>query len=131
VLVVPVLGDGRLVVARQYRYALERIMIEFPAGKCEPGEAALETARRELREETGYIAARWRPLGRVHSVVAYSTESIEFFVAEELTHVGAELDAGEFIDVALMSVEDMLAAIEAGQITDAKTVAALLLYARA
>ena len=130
VLIVPVLPDGRLVVERQYRYPLGRVMIEFPAGKLDAGEAPLDTARRELREEAGYLAASWRWLGRVHPIVSYSTETIEFFVAEGLTQVGAQLDAGEFLDIVLMSVDAMLAAIDRGEITDAKTVAALLLYAR-
>jgi ADP-ribose pyrophosphatase len=130
VLIVPVLPDGRLVVERQYRYPLGRVMIEFPAGKLDAGEAPLDTARRELREEAGYLAASWRWLGRVHPIVSYSTETIEFFVAEGLTQVGAQLDAGEFLDIVLMSVDAMLAAIDREQITDAKTVAALLLYAR-
>ncbi len=130
VLIVPVLADGRLVVERQYRYPIGRVMLEFPAGKIDPGEAPLDTARRELREEAGYVAASWRALGRVHPVVSYSTETIEFFIAEGLTEVGAQLDAGEFLEIARMSVADMLAAIDRGEITDAKTVAALLLYAR-
>jgi ADP-ribose diphosphatase len=130
VLVVPVLPDGRLVVERQYRYPLGRVMIEFPAGKLDRGETPLDSARRELREETGYLAASWEWLGRVHPIVSYSTETIEFYVAKGLTHVGARLDAGEFLEIALMSVTAMLCAIDGGEITDAKTVAALLLYAR-
>ena len=130
VLIVPVLRDGRLVVERQYRYPVGRVLIEFPAGKLDPGEAELATAQRELAEEAGLAAARWTPLGRIHSVVGYSNEAIDFYVAEELTHVGAKLDAGEFLEICTMSLDEMLAALDRGEITDAKTVAALLLYAR-
>jgi ADP-ribose pyrophosphatase len=130
VLMVPVLPDGRLVMLRQFRYPVGRVMIEFPAGKLDPGETPLATAERELREEAGYTAARWQSLGRIHSVVGYSNEAIDFYVAEELTHVGAALDDEEFLDVGIMSLEEMLAALDRGEITDAKTVAALLLYAR-
>jgi ADP-ribose diphosphatase len=130
VLMVPVLPDGRLVMLRQFRYPVGRVMIEFPAGKLDPGETPLATAERELREEAGYTAARWQSLGRIHSVVGYSNEAIDFYVAEVLTHVGAALDDEEFLDVGIMSLEEMLAALDRGEITDAKTVAALLLYAR-
>jgi len=130
VLIVPVLADGRLVMLRQFRYPVNRVMIEFPAGKLDPGESPLATGRRELREEAGYEASHWHPLGRIHSVVGYSTEAIEFYVAEGLTHVGAALDDGEFLEIGTMSLDEMLAALDRGEITDAKTAAALLLYAR-
>ena len=130
VLIVPVLRDGRLVVERQYRYPVGRVLIEFPAGKLDPGEAELATAQRELAEEAGFAAGKWTTLGRVHSVVGYSNEAIDLYVAEELTHVGAKLDAGEFLEILTMSLDEMLAALDRGEITDAKTVAALLLYAR-
>ena len=130
VLIVPVLPDGRLVVERQFRYPLDRVFIEFPAGKRDPGESALESARRELREEAGYDAARWTPLGAIHTIVSYTNEQIDLFVAEGLTHVGAKLDAGEFLEIVTMSLPEMLAALDRGEITDAKTVAALLLHAR-
>lgn len=130
VLIVPVLADGRLVVERQYRHPVGRVFVEFPAGKLDPGEAELATAQRELVEEAGYEAATWTFLGRVHSVVGYSSEAIDFYVAEGLTHVGARPDDGEFLEIATMSVDEMLVALDHGAITDAKTVAALLLYVR-
>jgi ADP-ribose pyrophosphatase len=130
VLVVPVLADGRLVMERQFRYPLNRVLLEFPAGKLDPGETPLATARRELQEEAGYTAQRWTPLGRVHPVVSYSTEAIEFFVAEELSHVGRRLDDGEFLDVVTMTSVEVLDALSRGGVTDAKTIAALFMYLR-
>jgi ADP-ribose pyrophosphatase len=130
VLVVPVLPDGRLVVERQFRYPVGAVFLEFPAGKLDPGEAELATAQRELAEEAGYVATTWTLLGRIHSVVGYSNEAIDFFIAEGLTHVGARLDDGEFLEILTLSLDQMLAALDRGEITDAKTVAALLLYAR-
>ena len=130
VLIVPVLPDGRLVVERQYRYPSDRVFIEFPAGKLDPGEDELATARRELIEEAGYAAAKWTFLGTIHTIVSYTNEKVDLYVAEDLTHVGAKLDEGEFLEVMTMSVDQMLAALDRGEITDAKSVVALLLYAR-
>ena len=130
VLVVPVLDDGRLLIERQFRYPLQRVFIEFPAGKIDPGESPEVTAHREMIEETGYSVARLVPLATLHPVISYSTEAIRCYVGEGLAHVGARLDHGEFLEVQPMSVDELLAALDRGDITDAKTVAALLLYAR-
>ena len=130
VLIVPVLPDGRLVVERQYRYPLDRVFIEFPAGKLDPGEEELATAQRELTEETGYVASTWTPLGTIHTLISYTNEKIDLYVAEGLAHVGARLDDGEVLEVITLGVDEMLAALDRGESTDAKTVAALLLYVR-
>jgi ADP-ribose pyrophosphatase len=130
VLMVPILDDGRLVVERQFRYPLGRVFIEFPAGKIDPGETPEATARREMIEETGYEAARLTPLAVLHPVISYSTEAIQCYVAEGLTHVGAKLDHGEFLEIVTPTLDELLAALDRGEITDAKTVSALLLFAR-
>jgi ADP-ribose pyrophosphatase len=87
-------------------------MLEFPAGKIDPNELPLATAKRELREEVGYTADAWQPIGIVHPEIGYSTEAIAMFVATGLTHVGAQLDEGEFLDVVEMSEGELLAAYE-------------------
>ena len=130
VLMVPVLDDGRLVVERQFRYPIGRVLLEFPAGKIDPGETPEQTALREMIEETGYEAAALTPLCVLHPVVSYSTETIRCFVARGLRHVGANLDHGEFLEIHMMRLDEMLAALDRGEISDAKTIAALLLYAR-
>ena len=129
-LVVPVLADGRLVLERQFRYPVRRVMLEFPAGKIDAGETPLATAKRELIEEVGYTATSWRPLGTIHLVVGYSTEAIELYEATGLTHVGARLDAGEFLDVVTMTEDELLATFDSGGVTDGKTVAALFAWLR-
>jgi ADP-ribose pyrophosphatase len=130
VLVVPVLPDGRLVMERQYRYPLRRVMLEFPAGKIDAGEKPLESAQRELVEEVGYTAATWKPLGRIHPEIGYSTEFIDLFEATGLNHVGARLDAGEFLDVVTLTEDELLATFDCGGLTDGKSVAALFAWRR-
>jgi ADP-ribose pyrophosphatase len=126
VMIVPLLDDGRLVVERQYRYPLRRVMLEFPAGKLEWGEAPLTCARRELTEETGYVAARWARAGVLHNAIAYSDEVIEVWFARDLTLGSRSLDHGEFLDVAAMTAGELDAAAQRGELTDAKTLVGLL-----
>ena len=125
VLVAPRLPDGSWVVERQFRYPAGRVFLEFPAGKRDPGESALETGKRELLEEAGYEAAKWTRLGAIHPGVGYTDEVIELWRAEGLTHVGRRLDEDEHLDVVSMSGAELLAAFDRGEITDAKTVATL------
>jgi ADP-ribose pyrophosphatase len=126
VMVVPLLDDGRLVVERQWRYPLERAMLEFPAGKLEPGEPVIECAIRELVEETGYRAAEWARAGLLHNAIAYSTEAIEVWFARGLVAGEPCLDAGEFLDVFVARADELDAAAQRGAITDAKTLVGLL-----
>lgn len=126
VVIVAVLDNGKLLFERQYRYPLRRVFLELPAGKIDPGEHILDTARRELREETGYKAKTWRHLGTMHTCIGYSDEHIEVFYAHGLSYVGAQLDHGEILDVMEMRLEDALLAVRDGEITDAKTIVALM-----
>jgi ADP-ribose pyrophosphatase len=126
VAVVPLFDDGRVLLERQFRYPHGREFIEIPAGKCEPGEPHLETARRELLEETGYVAAEWKRLAVIHTAIAYTDEAIEIFLARKLTLSTRKLDVGEFLETFIVPFDEAIGMIRGGQITDAKSVAGLL-----
>ena len=121
VMIIPLLSDGQVILERQFRYPMKRSMIEFPAGKIDPGETALSCAKRELTEETGYQAARWSYLGALHNAIGYCDEKIELYLAEELGHEGAALDAGETLEVFAESWQQLLLGVRDGIVTDAKT----------
>jgi ADP-ribose pyrophosphatase len=125
VVVIALTAAGELVMERQYRYPLRREFFELPAGKIDPGEDILATARRELAEETGYTAARWRHLSTIHPSIGYSTERIEVFLAGELTAARASLDEEEFLEVFTLPWRTAVDWVREGKITDAKSVSAL------
>jgi ADP-ribose pyrophosphatase len=131
VMIVPRVADGRYLMVRQFRYPLARVFLEFPAGKIDPGESPLATAQRELAEEAGCTALHWHRLGVIHPVISYSTEFIEMWQADALTHVGNKLDEGEFLEIVERSHDELLAAFDRGEITDSKTIAGLFLLDRA
>jgi ADP-ribose pyrophosphatase len=125
VAIVPLLegedGAPLLVLERQYRYPVGRAIIEFPAGKIDPGEDTWACARRELLEETGYTARQWARVGVLHPVVAYSTEFIELWFARDLAPGRRKLDEGEFLEVFTATPAQLLQWCRDGQVTDAKT----------
>jgi ADP-ribose pyrophosphatase len=130
VAIVPLFEDGRVLLERQYRYPHRREFIEVPAGKLDPGEPHLDTAKRELLEETGYVAAQWTRVGVIHTAIAYTDEAIEIFLARKLEARERKLDAGEFLEIFTVPFADAVEMIRDGRITDAKTVSALLLVER-
>jgi ADP-ribose pyrophosphatase len=130
VMIVPLLDDGRLLLERQYRYPMGRVMLEFPAGKLDAGEAPLRCAQRELLEETGYSAREWAYAGVLHNAIAYSDEGIHIYFARGLVEGERALDEGEFLDLTLMTPAALDALAASGEMTDAKTLIGLLWLSR-
>lgn len=126
VVVVPLLDDGRVVLERQYRYPVERVMTEFPAGKLDAGEDPLACGQRELLEETGYTAREWARAGPMHLAVAYSTEIIHVYFARGLSLGARQLDHGEFLDVITATTDEFFGWCRDGTVSDAKTLTCAL-----
>ena len=126
VAVVALLDDGRVVLERQFRYPLGRVMLEIPAGKIDAGEQTLQCAMRELLEETGYTAREWAFAGAIHNAAAYSTEVIEIWFTRGLSAGPQQLDVGEFIELFLLDEAEFDARAAAGEVTDVKTLIGLL-----
>lgn len=126
VCIVPVLPDGRIVMVRQFRKPAEAALLEVPAGGLESGEEPLEAARRELIEECGYQAARITPLFQAYLAPGYSTELMYAFLGEELTTCDIDPDEDENVEVEIYTLDELLTRIDNGEVSDAKTLSALL-----
>lgn len=127
VCIVPLSDDGCVLMERQFRYALGRVVTEIPAGKLDSKqEDRLAAAKRELREETGAEAESWVSLGLFHPACAYSDETIEMFLARGLSFGAQKLDADEFLNVEKIPLDALVDAVMDGSITDAKTQTAIL-----
>ena len=126
--ILPVLDDGRLVMIRQVREVVEQELWELPAGTLEPGEPPIETARRELEEETGYRAGKIEPMVEFFSTPGICTEKMHTFLATDLTQVGQRLEQNERITVEVLEASEVRRMLLAGELVDAKTIAILGLY---
>lgn len=122
VVILPLLEDGTVLMERQYRYPLDRVLIEFPAGKIDAGEDFLVCAKRELLEETGYTATDWQFISTIHNAIAYSDEHLELFVARGLVAGPSQLDDGEFLETFTATLPQLLDWVRDGTITDVKTI---------
>jgi len=125
--VVPLLPDGSVVLIKQYRYVVNDTIWEIPAGRLEKGERPRDCAFRELEEEVGYKATEMVNLGEIYSAPAYCTEIIYLFLATGLIPGKQSLDDDEYIEIVTLPLDEAIAMVEKGEITDAKTVAGLLL----
>ena len=125
VAVLAILDNGNLVMEKQYRYGPQREFIELPAGKIDQGEDILVCAKRELLEETGYVASEWIHLTTAWPCIGYADERMEYFLARGLVNQGRKLDDGEFLEVFELSLPDAIDWIRQGKINESKTIVGL------
>ncbi len=131
VLIVALLDNNKVLFVRQFRYASGQVSLELPAGRIDPGEEPLAAAKRELREETGHVAASWTPLASFHPCIGYSDETVRVFVARKLDYLGTENDHAEPLEPTSLPLDGAITAVTDGVIVDAKSMTALLLTDRA
>ena len=130
VAVLPIFADGRVGLIQQYRPSVARLVWEIPAGKVDPGETAVESAHREIREEIGCQVDHLQPLGKVHNALGMSDAQVQLFAARVTVQDKQQTEDDEFIRLVCVPWDEALAMVKNGTISDAKTILALLLYER-
>lgn len=118
---IPIGSDDRILVERQYRYAMGAVHVEIPAGKIDAGEDSLQTAKRELLEETGYHANQWGFLTRIHPAIGFSNEVMDLYLARDLELRERSLDAGEFLEIDWVTLGWLMDELRAHRLPDVKT----------
>jgi len=126
VCIIPILPDGNLCLIRQYRYGPRDEFIEIPAGKLDAGEDPLVCAKRELKEEIGYIAGKFTFLTNIYPAIGFSNEKMWMYLAEDLQLSNQSLDQDEFLELLPLSLEKAIDLINQGKITDVKTIIGVL-----
>jgi ADP-ribose pyrophosphatase len=129
VVAVPIMDNGNLLLVRQYRYPLQKYILEFPAGKLDSNQSPLDTIRRELEEEAGYRATTWSHECSFYTSPGFSNELLHLFLARNLTPAAQRLEDGEHITVETYSLEQCLEKIKGGDIADGKTILGILWFA--
>ncbi len=122
VVILPLFDDGTVLLERQFRFPVNRIFLEFPAGKIDRGEETLDSAKRELAEETGYTASDWHYVTTIHNAIGYSDERLVVYLAKGLHAGKARPDEEEFVQTFRAPVSRLLEWVRNGTITDVKTV---------
>lgn len=123
-MVIPFIKMDQLLLVRQYRFAHRKSFLEFPAGRIDAGEKPLVTAKRELREETGYLAKKWQYLIPIAPGIGFTNEIIHLYLAKNLSlnKNGTEWDAGEFLELETHSLKNLKSMVKKGEIQDVKTI---------
>ncbi len=124
--VIALTDENKIIMVKQYRYAVGEALWEIPAGKIDDGEDPDECAKRELEEETGYVAESWESLGFIYVSAGFTNEKIYLYLATDLTFKKQNLDEGEFLECKEFSTDNIFEMIDEGKINDAKTLCALM-----
>lgn len=125
VVIIAITDENKVILIKQWRYPVGCQLIELPAGKLEKGEAHFDSAKRELEEETGFVAKSWEYKGFIYTTPGFCDEKLHFYLAKDLVKTQTNFDSGEIIEPYIINIEDAIEMAQQGQIVDAKTIVGL------